>query len=169
LDFGSFQIIESNKSGLNSRESYIVARDGISYLRVLGDEPRWEVMTTTASEDDGSANVCSDRRRLVEAAIRLCQNRGLGGFQTKKDLLGRDYIKLAIIVRDGQGEPLEDLRQLATEFFDLFDASDDSGPGGPDEMVGIYESISSDSRGEDVYLSDGLWLSSDGSLHDRGR
>lgn len=169
MDYENFQIIKSNKSGLNSRESYIVARGGISYLRVLGDEPQWEVMTATASEDDGAAQVCSDRRRLVEAAIRLCQSRGLRGFQTKQDRFGREYIKLAIIIRDGHSEPLDDLTQLAREFFDLFDRPDDGGSGGPDEMVGIYKSISSRSEGEDVYLSDGLWLSSDGSLHDRGR
>jgi hypothetical protein len=169
LDYGNFQIIKSNKSGLNSAESYVVGRNGISYLRVLGDEPRWEIMTATASEDDGSTEVCDDRPRLIEAAIRLCQHWGLKNFQTKKDTFDRDYIKLCIIVRDGESEPLDDLIKLAEEFFILFDGLADDGSQGPDEMVGMYEAISSGSEGEDVYLSDGVWLSSDGSLHDRGR
>lgn len=37
-----------------------------------------------------------------------------------------------------------------------------------DEMREIYEAISLDD-GEDAYLGDGIWISSDGSLDDRGR
>lgn len=37
-----------------------------------------------------------------------------------------------------------------------------------DVMVDIYEALS-DGSGHDVYLSDGIWLSADGSSNDRGR
>ncbi|MCC4264712.1 hypothetical protein LL240_09615 [Oceanimonas baumannii] len=37
-----------------------------------------------------------------------------------------------------------------------------------DEMIEIYDAIST-GDGEDAYLGDGIWISSDGSLDDRGR
>ena len=46
-----FKIIPSEKKGLNSEESYIVMREGTSFLRILGAYPDWELMTATASED----------------------------------------------------------------------------------------------------------------------
>ena len=36
------------------------------------------------------------------------------------------------------------------------------------EMQELYEAIAHDD-GEDVYLCDGVWMSADGSIHDRGR
>ena len=49
----TFQIIKSSKVGLDSDESYVVIRNQTSFLRVLGGEPTWELMTATASEDHG--------------------------------------------------------------------------------------------------------------------
>jgi hypothetical protein len=37
------------------------------------------------------------------------------------------------------------------------------------EMRELYDALAPSDGGEDVYLSDGVWLTSDGSLHDRGR
>lgn len=42
--------------------------------------------------------------------------------------------------------------------------SDDSAQ--EDDLESLYEGMMT-SEGEDVYLSDGLWLSADGSLHER--
>lgn len=67
----SFEILTSNKAGLNSRESYIVVRNRVSFLRILGANPQWELMTATASEDNGRIKVCNNRPRLVQAAWRL--------------------------------------------------------------------------------------------------
>jgi len=47
---------------------------------------------------------------------------------------------------------------------DLDDIFSDDG----NDMVDIYNGLSNDD-GEDVYLSDGVWLGSDGSMDDRGR
>ena len=67
----SIQVLKSDKVGLNSKESYVVVRGKTSFLRILGCEPEWELMTATASEDHGRIRVCSDQRRLVESALRL--------------------------------------------------------------------------------------------------
>ncbi len=37
------------------------------------------------------------------------------------------------------------------------------------DMKEIYSFLSHDDSYDDVYLSDGVWLSSDGKLYDRGR
>ena len=38
-----------------------------------------------------------------------------------------------------------------------------------DEMRELYDALSTDNGEGEIYLSDGLWLSNDGSVHDRGR
>lgn len=169
LDNAKFGIVVSTKAGLESQESLLVVRAGTSYLRILGQEPSWTLMTATASEDDGSVKVCGERRRLIETAIRLCQELGLSAHETK-DRIGRDYVNICRIVRTRADEDVySELSQIVERFFDLFDELGNPSSGPADDMVHLYEAISSDSNGGDVYLTDGLWLSSYGSLHDRGR
>lgn len=169
LDNAKFEIIVSTKAGLVSEESLLVVRAGTSYLRILGQEPSWTLMTATVSEDNGTVKVCGDRRRLIETAIRLCQELGLSAHETK-DRIGRDYVNICRIVRTCADEDVySELSQTVERFFDLFDGLGGPSSGPADDMVELYEAISSDGNGGDLYLSDGLWLSSDGSLHDRGR
>lgn len=169
FDNGKFKIVKSNKAGLASEESLLVVRDRTSYLRILGQEPRWELMTATASEDDECVKVCSDRRQLIESAIRLCQALGLTAQETK-DRVGRDYVKICRIVRERDDEDLREVLVRTIEsFFDLFDGAGEPVTGRAVDMIDLYEAISTGGDGEDVYLSDGVWLSSAGSLHERGR
>lgn len=168
LDNGKFKIIKSDKAGLTSEESLLVVRNNVSYLRILGKEPQWEVMTATASEDDGGIQVCRDRIRLVESAIRLCHAMKMDP-NNLRDRHGREYVKICIIVREDHDTDTErELIGVIERFFQEFDTGPQP-PGHASDMVDIYESISHGGDGEDVYLSDGVWLSRDGSLHDRGR
>ncbi|ESX09974.1 hypothetical protein X768_16665 [Mesorhizobium sp. LSJC265A00] len=169
MDNAKFEIVPSTKTGLVSEESLLVVRAGTSYLRILGQEPSWTLMTATASEDDVPVKVCGERRRLIESAIRLCQELGLSANETK-DRIGRDYVKICRIVRTRADEDVySELSRAVERFFDLFDALGDPSSSPANDMVDLYEAISSDGNGGDVYLSDGVWLSSNGSLHDRGR
>jgi|AraplaMF_Col_mMF_1032025.scaffolds.fasta_scaffold01231_17 hypothetical protein len=125
-------------------------------------------MTATASEDDGAISVCHDRRRLVGSALRLCRQLGLTAQETR-DRLGRDYVKVCRIAREREDEDLREVLVRTIElFFEIYDGAGEPVGNRVDEMVDLYAAISSGSDGEDVYLSDGLWLSSDGSLHERG-
>lgn len=64
------------------------------------------------------------------------------------------------------------------EFFEIFDSLA-SGTSTPtltprtlpvnSEMREIYDALSVDDSRDDVYLSDGVWLSSDGSTSERGK
>ena len=167
----AIEILKSDKVGLNSKESYVVVRGKTSFLRILGCEPEWELMTATASEDHGRIRVCSDQLRLVEAALRLGADLGTRPL-VEKDWLGREYVKICGVRQDlGQDDEMfnKELRSLFDKFFAHYDNYRDASSRGHDEMQELYDILATDDHGGDVYLSDGVWLSSDGSLHDRGR
>ncbi len=167
----TFQIIKSCKVGLDSEESYVVIRDQTSFLRVLGGEPEWELMTATASEDHGRIQVCSDQRRLIESALRL------GGElktepKVERDWQKREYVKVCVITRDvGQRDEVfeNEISALFRRFFRIYDEHKTLGSRAGDEMRELYDALSTDDEGGEIYLSDGMWLSNDGSVHDRGR
>jgi hypothetical protein len=166
-----FDVLRSIKNGLNSPESYVVAREGIGYLRLLGSEPHWSLITATASEDHGRIKVCNDKHRLVESALRLGVEIGTCPI-IDVDWMGREFIRICI-VNQLPGEERESVRQklsrLLTRFFEIYDEHLPLKSRSGNEMRELYASLTTDDSGNDLYLSDGLWLSVDGSLHDRGR
>lgn len=166
-----FEIVPSKKIGITSKESRIVTRGKTSYLRIVGESPTYLIMTATASEDDGSFSVCTDKVRLNAAALKL-------GSELKtqpsfsKDTLGREFVEICTITARPNSDPTENRAQLdraLNRFFELYDSGISNKPRELNEMREIYQSISSDDSGDDIYLSDGVWLGSDGSLNDRGR
>jgi len=167
----TFCIQKSDKVGLDSEESYVVIRNSISFLRILGAEPNWIVITATASEDHGRIQVCPDRLRVVESALRLCAEHG-GNPGVEKDWLGREYVKIGTITRK-PGESEDDFQRennaLFRRFFDIFDSYRRLESRGRDEMRELYSALALDDGSGSVYLSDDVWLSSDGSLHYKGR
>jgi hypothetical protein len=166
-----FEIHTSNKVGLVSKESYIVTRGGTGFLRILGAEPEWSLMTATANEDDGRTPRCPDQLRLVEAALRLGTELKTEP-RVERDWQGREYVKICVITRDaGQAQDAFDKENadLFRRFFEIYDECTNLRTRGEDDMRDLYDALSSDSDGGDVYLSDGVWLRSDGSLDDRGR
>lgn len=166
-----FEIHTSNKIGLVSKESYIVTRGSKGFLRILGAEPEWSLMTATANEDDGRIQRCPDQLRLAEAALRLGTELKTEP-RVERDWQGREYVKICVITQDaGQAQEAFDKENadLFRRFFEIYDQCANLINRGEDDMRELYDTLSSDSDGGDVYLSDGLWLRSDGSLVDRGR
>lgn len=166
-----FEIHTSNKVGLNSKESYIVTQGRTGFLRILGAEPEWSLMTATADEDHGRIQRCPDQLRLVEAALRLGTELETEP-RVERDWQGREYVKICVITRDA-GQAQDDLEKkiedLFIRFFEIYDECTDLRTRGEDDMRELYDALSSDDDGGDVYLSDGVWLRSDGSLDDRSR
>lgn len=123
-----FQTIRSNKSGLDSKESYVIARGKVGFLRVLGDEPEWDLVTMTASEDRGQIQVCSDQNRLIESALRFGKELGTEPI-VKRDWMGRKYVTICVLTRD-PGQSDEDFDQEntnhLTRFFEIFDHASDA-------------------------------------------
>lgn len=167
----SFEIYTSNKIGLDSKESYIVTRGNTGYLRILGAEPEWSLMTATADEDHGRIRRCTDQLRLVEAALRLGSELKTEP-RVESDWQGREYVKICVITRDAeQAEKDFDKanEEILRRFFALYDECTDLRTRGEDDMRELYGALSSDDEGCDIYLSDGIWLRSNGALDDRGR
>ena len=167
----AFQILKSEKTGLNSKESYIVSRGQVSFLRILGADPQWELMTATASEDHGRIQVCNSQLRLVEAALRLGMKLDTKP-KVEADRMGREYVKICGITQaKSQDDEAfnKELEGVLIRFFEIYDNHQPIETRGDSEMRDLYRSLAIDTLGGDVYLSDGVWLSSDGSFNDRGR
>lgn len=165
------QIRRSSKAGLESKESFIVTRGNTGFLRILGEKPSWELMTATASEDRGGISVCPDQLRLVESALRLCSELKTSP-AVHTDWMAREYVKICgLIQREDMSDEQfnRELRSVLERFFQIYDACTDLRTRAGNEMIQLYRTLSVDETGGDVYLSDGVWLRSDGSLHDLGR
>ncbi len=52
------ELIESNKAGFGSQKRFIVTRESSLFLRIVGCDPTYDLMTATAGEDDLSFLVC---------------------------------------------------------------------------------------------------------------
>ena len=99
MESTTFEVLQSKKNGLNSPESYIVVRDQTGFLRILGNDPQWELMTATASEDHGRIKVCPNRLGLVESALRLGTELETNP-SIERDWAGREYVKICMISQD---------------------------------------------------------------------
>lgn len=156
-------IVESKNSGVNRQESYVVVRDHIAYLRIIGAEPEWKLMTATASEDDGSVQVCVNQEKLVEAALIL--GREIGTEPTvEKDRRKRHVVLICTIV-DDQGNDQHFQKEVANLFHRFFEIYDEiNGASCPNE---VYEILSLNAPGSDVYLRDGMWLCSDRAVQEQ--
>ena len=118
-----FHLFQSIKTGLTGRDSYILARDEIGYLRIVGDSGSWDVMTATANEDSGRITACADQSRLCEAAKRLGKERSLAPTE-RRDLFGRQFIWVCHWSGMPDGSMNDDAHvvNFCTRFFEIYDA-----------------------------------------------
>lgn len=153
------------KKAISSRE------EGRATCALLGTTRiTYSLMTATASEDDRSYYVCGDRAKLISSVLRLSAKIGSKP-SPDKDSSGRDFIYICGItfIPDKVQEDLKELYSVLEKFFHIYDTCDLTSSDTVSEMQEIYSTIAPDESKEDAYLSDGVWLSSDGQLHNRGR
>ena len=165
-----FEMRPSNKVGFKTKEKYIITRGNTVFFRIVGERPTYDVMTATAREDGGLFFPCSDKKLVIASAMQL--GRELGTKPTIcRDSSNREYIyvfSIEINPNENEKEIYETLDRVFSRFFDIYD-SDLIFSEKVDEMTAIYKDMAINDSGEEIYLCDGVWLSSDGSLHDRGR
>lgn len=89
----TFDIKRSGKAYINSDEHYIVTVQGTIYLRIVGSEGNYTVMTATAGEDNYGISSFSNMAELNEAASLVSSSLGLKP-DVKIDVHGREYIRL---------------------------------------------------------------------------
>lgn len=157
-----FDIRRSYKQHLNAPEKLMVCRESTIFLRILGEEPNYEIMTATADEDSTAFTRVGNQPYLIETALRVAAEIGIKTC-VRKDHAGREYAKICSF------EYISDAFRISDKFFTMYDQFQEFEKRPQNEMQKVYESLAADDSGQDVYLSDGVWLSSDGSVHDRGR
>ena len=148
-----------------------MTRRRVSYLRILGAEPQWALMTATADEDYGRTKVCTEQLRLVEPALLLGTELGTSPL-VEKDWGGREYVQICSINQTPEQSDQELTSELNTvlgRFFEIYNSCTKLGSRANVEMIDLHDVLATDDLGSDVYFSDGVWLSNDGKLHNRGR
>lgn len=71
-----FDIRKSSKTYIEAPEHYIVIHNGTVYLRIVGEEGVYAVMTPTSGEDGGTDSAFGDQYALNEAAIEVAKQIG---------------------------------------------------------------------------------------------
>lgn len=165
-----FDILVSTKRGFRAEEHGILVRDGTVYLRVVGGNSKYTVMTATAGEDSGGPKPCRDKARLISAAIHLCSEYNIAP-HFSKDSSSREFVNLfEITVTDDGEDDIAHLKKMCADFLAIFDAIGTQGnEGRSSDLVELYDAMAPDDSGDDVYLADGVWLSKNGLISDRGR
>lgn len=120
----NFDIRRSKKSHIDSELHFIVTNDDIVFLRILGNDFRYEIMTATADEDNGAFRSDNDQKRLIEAALITSSNlfykinENIGSYYSSHiDYHGREYIKIC------ECEFISDAYRVAEEFFKIINES----------------------------------------------
>jgi hypothetical protein len=166
-----YAFVPSTKSGLEGTINEAVVSEGAVYLRLVRKTNSSEavLMTATTGEDGGVPRKCVDQIRLIAAAVNMCAKHGAVS-EVEQDWANRFYV---IIARSSN---LDVLRQSVSEYFDIFDSFKFSTANssvkiseGHSDLNELYDALSIDDSGGDVYVSDGVWISSDGSIKDLGR
>lgn len=157
-----FDIRRSDKQYLDAPEKFMVCRGKSIFLRILGEEPQYQLMTATAGEDDGAFSRVGNQPYLIETALRVAADLGTKP-GVKKDYAGREYVTICGF------EYVSDAFRVSANFFEKYDEYKAPDQRPQNDMQEIYEALASDDSGQEVYLSDGVWLGRDGSIRDRGR
>ena len=155
-----FDIKRSQKAHIESAEHFIVVKEEIVYLRLVGEEGSYDIMTATAGEDYGGVAPFGNQMVLNEAALRTSAFLGIAP-QVKNDYHGREYVKIC------NCEYLSDAYRAAEILF--LNLQKCTQARSNIELQSVYSELAIDESGSDVYLSDGMWLSSDGTIKDLGR
>ncbi len=154
------------KALITSREHFIVTIGNFVCLRILGQGPKYAIVTATADEDNKLFRALRNQELLIEAARKTSEALG-GAHLMCRDNYGREYVQICRI------ENQEDARRVI-EVFDGFipcigNDNKQAESEARNELRELYDALAPDASGEDVYLQDGVWLGSGGKIKDSGR
>lgn len=165
--------MESRKTGFAAAENWMVVRGGEVFLRLVGGRGLYDLMTATAGEDRTSLKACADQDILRAAARRTAARFNVEPHDDK-DSMGRDFVRICRFTIDGNTEEarqqsLKEVYEVCDAFFNDFVGEYGDEGSRDSSLKEIYDVLAIDDSGAPVYLSDGVWLGTDGSLSSAGR
>ena len=168
-----YRILPSRKPGFAADENWMVVRGGEIFLRLVGGDGSYALMTATAGEDKASPRPCANQHVLRQAARRPAADFEVEPHEDK-DSAGRDFVRICGFTIDGPAEEtrrqtLGEVYAVCDALFKNFDHAYRDTRGDDSSLKEIYDVLAIDESGDSVYLSDGVWLGSDGNLSDLGR
>jgi len=122
-----FDIRKSNKAYIESPEQFVVVRGDTVYLRIVGEEGEYTVMTATSGEDCGRFRAFRNQGALNEAALRVVEQMDLQSAK-KNDYHDKPYVEICYC------EYLSDTYRTAVIFFANLDAAAALGISTPDKQ-----------------------------------
>lgn len=112
-----FDIKKSSKSYLDAEEHFIVTYDAKVYLRILGKEGGYEIITATAGEDCGRISALENQDLLIAAAVGVIKDEFNSDCSVSYDYNGRSYVRICGC------EYLSDAYRIAEALFNKLQAS----------------------------------------------
>lgn len=88
-----FDIKKSEKNHIESEDHFIAVLSGVVYLRIIGEEGNYKVMTATAGEDYPGVSSFGDQGTLIKAALEVASLLKTGS-SIKYDFNNRAYALL---------------------------------------------------------------------------
>lgn len=147
-------IKHSGKFHTGTEQRYVYS-DNVVFMRLVLESDGWKVMTATAGEDRSPIRAYEDQGSLVCAAVATFEERGLG-VTPMLDLFGRPYVEVRGLaaLNDAHHLATHVLHRLGIVDFDVVELR---------HLLDLHDDLAVE-EGEDAYLSDGMWMTSDGRL-----
>lgn len=158
-----FYLNISSKKDLVGLSKYIITSNHEIYLRVIQNVQGFLVMTPTAVDDRSFYSVHDNLEKIMKSAVMTAEFYNIQPVK-KRDFRGRDYVEICVC------ENLDIVTETVRKFFDIFDnhlSGEEFIENKPRRYMGsnLYNELGI-GDGEDVYLSDGVYLRSDGSMYE---
>lgn len=93
MQSATFDIRKSNKAYFDTPEHFVVVGDRTVYLRIVGQEGAYTVMTATSGEDVGDSTAVGEQYAMNEAAVAASGQLGLEPV-FKIDCHNRPYVEI---------------------------------------------------------------------------
>lgn len=141
------------------QEEYRICAKPYVFYRVIVDRIGARLMTATADEDSGEYKAFENQEALLVATAQV-----FGDYQMevvrKKDRAGRQYLETQV------SPDAQHMIHVATTALDRMGLVNVAVLA-LREMKVLHEEFAIDDGGDDVYLSDGMWVTADGRVVER--
>lgn len=148
--------IEPSNKLSPDQEEYRICSEPYVFYRIIVDGRGGRLMTATAGEDIGPYRAYDDQSLLITTTAQV-----FGDFDmtiaTKTDHAARSYIETPVTLDKTHLIHIATTALHRIGFVDVEVLS-------LRDLLALHDEFAADDSGEDTYLSDGMWVTSDGRL-----